>query len=84
MVNAIKLLKFVYRGLLTGMPILTYNPITKNNFLAPMNVNEYSTYVNIKLDTKQSFEIQNYIDTFTDNLSLAKVSIDGNEKLQIT
>lgn len=80
MVNAIKLLKFVYRGLLTGMPILTYNPITKNNFLAPMNVNEYSTYVNIKLDTKQSFEIQNYIDTFTDNLSLTKVSIDGNEK----
>ena len=23
------LLKFVYRGLLTGLPILTYNPITK-------------------------------------------------------
>ena len=80
MINTIKLLKFVYRGLLTGMPLLTYNPITKNNFLAPMTVNPYSTYINIKLDTNQSETIQNYINQFTEELQLSEVSIKGYEK----
>lgn len=80
MINTINLLKFVYRGLLTGMPLLTYNPITKNNFLAPMTVEPYSTYINIKLNDNQSEIIQNYINKYTDELYLDQVSIKDYEK----
>ena len=42
----IDFIRFVYKGLLTGMPILTYNSFNKNTFNIPMTVNPISTYVN--------------------------------------
>ena len=38
-----RFLKFIYNGLLTGMPIITYNPITQNTFNAPLTVEPYSS-----------------------------------------
>lgn len=72
------LLKFVYRGLLTGLPILTYNPITKLNFHSPFDVKPMSTYINYKLNSEQF----DYINNFMNNsrLELSKVSIDSNKK----
>ena len=72
------LLKFVYRGLLTGLPILTYNPISKLNFHSPFDVKPMSTYINYKLNSKQF----DYINNFMNNsrLELNKVSIDSNKK----
>lgn len=69
------LLKFVYRGLLTGLPILTYNPITKLNFQSPFDVNPYSTYINFKLDAGQYNYINNFLNSST--MALEKVSIDN-------
>ena len=61
------LLKFVYRGLLTGLPILTYNPISKLNFHSPFDVKPYSTYINYKLDVNQF----NYINEYLNNSKMA-------------
>ena len=54
-------LKLFYSALLTGMPSLTYNPINKNILHAPFTVNEYSTYINYKLNDYQIDSINNYL-----------------------
>ncbi len=75
----ISLLKFVYRGLLTGMPILTYNPITKNNFIAPVTINQYSTYLNYKLDEDQTSILTKYIQNFNKDLEIVPIKLYKNE-----
>ena len=39
-------LRFFYNFMLSGMPVLTVNPINKNILHAPFLVNSYSTYIN--------------------------------------
>jgi len=56
-----KFLQFFYNGLLFGLPSITYNPINKNVLHAPFNVNEYSTYINYKLNKKEINIINNYL-----------------------
>ena len=73
-------LKFVYRGLLTGLPILTYNPITKLNFQSPFNVRPFSTYINYQLDSNQYKYINEYLNNKNSSLLLEKVNIDSNKK----
>lgn len=68
------LIKFVYRGLLTGMPLLTYNPITKNTFNVPMTVKPFSTYINFKLKPHQVEYLNNYISEYS-NLTLIPTKI---------
>ena len=68
------LLKTVYTGLLAGMPSFTFNPINRVNLLAPLKVEQYSTYLNFKLDDKQVKYLNNYISEYNDNN-------DNNNKL---
>ena len=75
----LNLLKFVYRGLLTGMPILTYNPITKNTLNMPLTVKPYSTYLNFKLNYYQSQYLNNYISEYTNSLELVPINIFPND-----
>lgn len=75
----ISLLKFVYRGLLTGMPILTYNPITKNNFIAPVDISSYSTYLNFKLSEDQTISLNKYIQTFNKDLEIVPIRLLNKE-----
>lgn len=70
-----KFLQFFYNGLLFGLPSITYNPINKNVLHAPFNVNEYSTYINYKLNKKEINIINNYLIEKTNNLKLEKISI---------
>ena len=59
-INNANFLKFFYNALLTGMPSLTYNPFNKNILHSPFNVNEYSTYINYRLNSileKDSFTV---------------------------
>ena len=60
----LNLLKFIYKGILTGMPLLTYNPYNLNTFNVPMNVNPLSTYLNFKLNDTQTKYISDYISKF--------------------
>ena len=68
-------LKFFYSALLTGLPSISYNPFNQNTLHAPFIVNEGSTYINYKLNKEQFNQINNYLETKTNNLKLQKISI---------
>ena len=70
-------LKFVYNSLLTGMPLLTYNPFNQNTFHAPMTVRPFSTYINFRLSDEQVNFFNHYIQQYS-NLSLIPVKILEN------
>ena len=77
------ILKFVYNGLLTGMPLLTYNPFTKNPFMCDFNVKPYSTYLNYKLDDYQAHKLTKLISSRNEGpheFNLKKVSILKDEE----
>jgi hypothetical protein len=73
--NSPKFLKLFYSALLTGMPSLTYNPFNKNTLHAPFVVNQYSTYINYKLDESQKEYINNFLDKNTDGFELLPSSL---------
>ena len=75
-----KVLKIFYNALLTGLPSLTYNPYNKNILHAPFIVNEYSTYINYKLDNLQVKKIKDYLKENTNDLQLIKTSITNDNK----
>tara|TARA_B100001093_G_C26684213_1_gene951839 strand:+ start:342 stop:1118 length:777 start_codon:yes stop_codon:yes gene_type:complete len=79
-ISPIEKLRLIYNGLLMGMPSFAYNPINKNNLLAPMYVQQYSTYVNFKLDNNQVNYINNYIKDYTDKLELIPLKMNLYEK----
>ena len=74
----LNILKLIYRGLLTGMPLITYNPITKNTFNVPMTVLPYSTYLNFKLDNNQTSYLNNYIKEYSNDLEIVPINLDPN------
>ena len=73
-------LKLIYNGLLMGMPSFAYNPINKNNLLAPMQVNKYSTYLNFKLNNEQVNYINTYIENYNSNLKLIPLKMNLYDK----
>ena len=73
-------LKLFYTALLTGMPSLTYNPINKNILHAPFTVNEYSTYINYKLNDYQIDTINNYLKEKKNNLILMPSSLINDKE----
>lgn len=78
----LNLLKFVYRGLLTGMPMFTYNPITKHNFVAPVEIPPYSTYINFKLEPNQVSSLNEYIHEFNSELSIVPIKLFKNDEYE--
>ena len=80
-INNNKFLKFVYNALLTGMPSLMNNPINKNILNAPFSLNEFSTYINYKLNEDQCYAINEFLESKNNGLTLAPCSIlnDGSK-----
>ena len=70
-INNANFLKFFYNALLTGMPSLTYNPFNKNILHSPFNVNEYSTYINYRLNSIQLHKINEFLEKRNLDLNLA-------------
>ena len=75
-----KLLKFVYNGILTGMPLVVYNPISKNTLNVPLVVSPESTYLNLRLDDEQTNYLDSYIKEYTNTLDIVPISIFPGEK----
>lgn len=69
-------LKMIYNGLLIGMPSFASNPINKNNILAPMCVNKYSTYINYRLNENQVNYMNDYLELYTDKLKLIPLKMN--------
>ena len=78
-----RLLKFVYRGIMTGMPFLVYNPYSRINFHSPFTISPKSLYINYKLDIEQLNHLNNYVKTRTNNFDLMPISMEKayDEKL---
>ena len=74
------LLKFVYNGVLTGMPLVAYNPISKNTLNVPLVVLPQSTYLNFKLNSEETRYLDKYIKDYTDDLEIVPISIFPGEK----
>lgn len=74
-----KLLELVYKGILTGMPLLTYNPITKNTLNVPMIVNPESTYLNFKLDNEKVKKLEKYVKKYS-NLTIIPIKMYEKEE----
>ena len=71
----LNILKTVYRALLTGMPIMTYNPLNLNTFNVPLTVEPFSTYLNFKLSVDQVSQISKYIKEYSSNLTLTPIKM---------
>ena len=74
-----KFLRFFYRGLITGMPSIIYNPITLNSIHVPFNVLPESLYINYKLTPDQKIIVHNYITEKDPFFNMEKISIIKNE-----
>jgi len=66
-------LRFIYNGILSGMPLVTYNPVTQNTLNVPLTVLPYSTYINFKLTEQQSQYLSDYIGHYSDDLELVPI-----------
>lgn len=71
-----QLIKFVYRGLMTGMPFMVYNPYSKVNFHSPFTISPNSLYINYKLDVEQLTQINNYIKQQDNQFYLMPISME--------
>jgi hypothetical protein len=76
----IPFLKFIHSGLLTGMPSVIYNPITKNPLNIPLTIEPDSIYLNFKLSTEYSNYLDKYIEKFNGNLSTVPVCLFPEEE----
>ena len=74
-----KILKFVYKSFLTGMPFLTYNPITSIPFHAPFDVMPESLYINYKLNNLQYETLNNYINKKNSDFTLLPIRISQHD-----
>lgn len=74
------ILKIIYKGILSGMPLLTYNPWTSNTFNLPLNVSPLSTYINFKLDDIQTNYLNKYIQKFNSDLEIVPINILEEDK----
>ena len=73
-------LKFVYSALLTGLPSITYNPINKNILHAPFDVNQYSTYLNFRLNDHERNTISKFIEKNNNDLEIEKIKLLENSQ----
>ncbi len=75
----LKWLKFVYNGILTGMPPLTYNAISKTTLHVPFTIKPKSVYINYALNESQKDYIQDYIHKYDPDMALVPVKMFETE-----
>lgn len=71
-----KLLRFIYNGLLTGMPMIAYNPFRGEPLHCPFEVKEKSLYINYILSHFQ----KNKLDEYLKNSPLSLMPITMNNE----
>ena len=75
----LRLLKFIYNGILTGMPLVTYNPITKTPIHIPFTIKEQSTYINYKLSKCNTKKLNDYIHKYDKTMDITPVKLLSTE-----
>ena len=72
-------LKTVYKSLMFGMPILTYNPFNRVKLIAPFTVLPKSMYINYQLNPLQKQIVQEHMDSYNTGLQLLPISMIEDE-----
>lgn len=75
----LNLLRFIYRGILTGMPMITYNPITKTPIHIPFTIHPHSTYINYELNEQQKNILNDYIQSYDPYMEIIPIKILSHE-----
>ena len=75
-----RILKFIYRGFMTGMPLITYNPLSNVNFHAPFTVNPESLYINYRLTENQLAVVSDYVKTRNPFFELEPIRMTNYDK----
>jgi len=77
------LLRFVYNGILTGMPLFTYNPITKTPLHVPFTICSHSTYINYELSSSQRHVLNHYIQSYDPTMEINPIKMLSHETKSI-
>ena len=75
-----RILKFIYRGFMAGMPLITYNPLSNVNFHAPFTVNPKSLYINYRLTQPQVDTINDFIKCRNHNFEMLPIKMAVYDK----
>ena len=75
-----RILKFIYRGFMTGMPLITYNPLSNVHFHAPFTVNPESLYINYRLTQTQYEVVNTYVQARNPYFIMEPIRIAGYDK----
>jgi len=74
------LLRFVYNGILTGMPLMSYNAITKTTLHVPFTIRPQSTYINYKLTKQETCDLNEYIHNYDSTMEIVPIKMLSQEK----
>ena len=65
---------------MTGMPLITYNPLSNVNFHAPFTVNPESLYINYRLTNTQYNVVNEYVKARNPRFIMEPIRIAGYDK----
>ena len=65
---------------MTGMPLITYNPLSNVNFHAPFTVNPESLYINYRLTQTQYDIVNGYVKNRNPYFKMEPIRIAGYDK----
>lgn len=74
-----KLLRFIYRGFMTGMPFVVYNPYRDINFHAPFSIAPNSLYINYKLTEYEKNTIEQEINSYGEDFTIMPIKMKYDE-----
>jgi len=74
-INPKFILKTLYKTVAFTMPSMMYNPLTNNRLYLPIDIKPHSTYANFKLNEHQIHNLNSYINTFNDSLTIVPIQM---------
>lgn len=78
-INPRFLLKTLFKTITLTMPNVMYNPLANNRLYVPIDIKPHSTYINFKLNTEQVNNLNHYINSFNESISLVPIRLYENK-----
>ena len=77
-INPRFLLKTLYKTISLTLPNVMYSPLNNNRLYVPIDIKPHSTYINFKLNSEQVNNLNSYIGSFNDSLSIVPIKLYEN------
>tara|TARA_X000000950_G_C13919934_1_gene662869 strand:+ start:4375 stop:5202 length:828 start_codon:yes stop_codon:yes gene_type:complete len=78
LVNPTKILNFVYKTVMIGMPQVLYNPMGNIPLCIPITIDPFSTYINYKLNNENVNALNTYVSHYNSSLKLVPIKLYEN------